>query len=116
MPKRPRRAHVPKQQAKHKPRRSLAPAGPPSAPPASAFVQEPAAEGLQPSAADGAGRPLRRLEQLRATREHAHPGSRALPGQLPTFERAYLVGELQRIAVTAGALFVLLVLLAVLMR
>lgn len=116
MPKRPRRAHVPKQQAKHKARRPPTPAGLPSPPPTPAFVPEPSAEGPQPPAAVGAGRPLRRLEQLRATREHAHPGSRALPGQLPTFERAYLVGELQRIAVTAGALFVLLVLLAVLMR
>jgi hypothetical protein len=59
-------------------------------------------------------RPYRRLEVLRSSRE---PGAvRVVPGQLPTFERAYLVNELRRITLTAGLLFAVIVGLAFLLR
>ena len=66
-------------------------------------------------AADEARRPTgRRLEQLRrsASGEHAGPGTgRIIAGQLPTFERSYLVSELRRIFITSGVLLTLIIIL-----
>jgi hypothetical protein len=59
-------------------------------------------------------RPARRLELLRSSRDQATV--RVVPGQLPTFERAYLVGELRRIALTAGALLAVIIVLAFVLR
>lgn len=59
-------------------------------------------------------RPHRRLELLTRSREQA--AVRVVPGQLPTFERAFLVSELRRITVTAGSLFALIILLAIVLR
>jgi hypothetical protein len=39
-----------------------------------------------------------------------------VPGQLPVFERAYLVGELRRIALTAGSLLAIIIVLAIVLR
>ena len=68
-----------------------------------------------PRPADEARRPTgRRLEQLRrsASGEHAGPGTgRIIAGQLPTFERSYLVSELRRIFITSGALLTLIIIL-----
>jgi hypothetical protein len=44
------------------------------------------------------------------------PGTLRAAGQLPTFERGYLVEELRRIAMTAGSLLALIVVLAVVLR
>ena len=58
--------------------------------------------------------PGRRQAQLRRT--GLEPGARVAIGQLPTFERGYLVDELRRIAITAGALFAFVILLAIILR
>ncbi len=39
-----------------------------------------------------------------------------MAGQLPTFERSYIVGELRRIAIISVSLFTLIGVLAVVMR
>ena len=41
---------------------------------------------------------------------------RQVPGQLPTFERAYLVRELTQIAAISGSLLLLLIVLWIVMR
>ena len=41
---------------------------------------------------------------------------RQIPGQLPTFERSYLIRELTQIAVISGSLLMLLVVLWIVMR
>jgi hypothetical protein len=46
----------------------------------------------------------------------ARPGTLRAAGQLPTFERAYLVEELRRIAITAGGLLGLIIILALVLR
>jgi len=115
MPKKSRRAHVPNQAAKRKGRRP-GPAPAASAPLAEepTFAEPPVAEVPGYTANVVGTRPLRRLEQLRASREQT--AVRVVPGQLPTYERAYLVGELRRIALTAGSLFALLIVLTILLR
>jgi hypothetical protein len=63
--------------------------------------------------------PGRRLAQLRGTASTASNAERAprvTAGQLPTFAAGYLSEELRRIAITAGSLFVLIIVLAVVMR
>ena len=65
------------------------------------------------SSSEQARRPTgRRLEQLRrsSSGEHAATG-RIIAGQLPTFERSYLVSELRRIFVTSGVLLALIIIL-----
>ena len=51
-----------------------------------------------------------------ATRAREGFTPRASTGQLPTFERAYLVRELTQIAVISSALLLLLIVLWVVMR
>jgi hypothetical protein len=61
--------------------------------------------------------PGRRMAQLRGGPATQGPGAaRILAGQLPTFERGYLREELRRIAITAGSLFALIIVLGILMR
>jgi hypothetical protein len=57
----------------------------------------------------------RRLEMLRgsANRELA---VRVAPGQLPTYERGYLMEELRRISLISGALLAVVLVLTVLLR
>ena len=56
----------------------------------------------------------RRLELLRGGPETA--SVRVIPGQLPTYERGFLTDELRRIAITAGGLLLLVIILAVVLR
>jgi len=49
-------------------------------------------------------------------RPSARPGSARVAGQLPTFERAYLIEELRRISITAGSLLALIIVLTILLR
>lgn len=56
----------------------------------------------------------RRLAAASSARE-SYSG-RSVPGQLPTFERSYLVRELTQIGVISGALLALLIVLSVVMR
>ena len=52
------------------------------------------------------------------TASHVAPraGTVRAAGQLPTFERTYLVDELRRIAMTSGALLAVIVVLKILIR
>jgi hypothetical protein len=118
MPKRARQAHIPKQVTRRRKtaRRdsgvvtgadayldvsspvhvaagvSRDPAGP---------IPMPSAAGTAPSAPRP---PTARVAAYRAA------------GQLPTFERAYLVDELKRILITASSLLLFIIVLAVLLR
>lgn len=118
MPKKARRAHVPQQVVrKRKTARRPEPPSPivDDAPePEPALADPPAA--VTPAARSGRveTRPRRRLELLTRARDQATV--RVVPGQLPTFERAYLVNELRRITITAGSLLAIIVLLAILLR
>jgi len=121
VPKRPRQAHIPSQVRKRKVRRpGEAAAGQPrSYPEEPAFVQDPV-NGFG-AAAFGASGPVdtrprvgRRLELINRSSEQA--AVRVVPGQLPVFERAYLVGELRRIALTAGSLLAIIIVLAIVLR
>jgi hypothetical protein len=134
MPKRPRQAHIPQQAKRRKARR---PAGESTAtvadqtkgqngsltvddeavfadPP---VMPEPALIGTGPVAT--APRSGRRLSTLRGTApaEQATTGpARAVPGQLPTFERAYLMRELRQIAAVSSFLLALIVALTIILR
>jgi hypothetical protein len=59
--------------------------------------------------------PGRRTAQLRQ-RGTSEGAARIMAGQLPTFERSFIVDELRRIAIISGALFTLIVVLAIVMR
>jgi hypothetical protein len=53
------------------------------------------------------------MESLSGNREAA---IRVIPGQLPTFERAYLVKELRQILLTAGSLLAVIIALSFVLR
>jgi hypothetical protein len=59
-------------------------------------------------------RPYRRLAAVRQNQE-AVP-IRSLPGQLPTFERAYLIDELRRIGIISTGLLSLIIALTIVLR
>jgi hypothetical protein len=133
MPKRPRQAHIPQQAKRRKSRRPTGEstatiadetrgqngsltvdeepvfAGPPP-------MAEPALIGTGPVAT--APRTGRRLSTLRgaAPSEQTAAASRAIPGQLPTFERAYLMRELRQIAIVSSSLLALIVVLTIILR
>ena len=56
----------------------------------------------------------RRVELLRQNREGT--SVRVVPGQLPTYERAFLTDELRRIAITAGGLLIFIIALYIILR
>jgi len=130
MPKRPRQAHIPQQSKRRKVRRPAP--GTSSTYPSDetgrngtsvadepAFVDEPAfAEAAVVGAATVAtARTGRRLSSLRAPQERTiAPGIRAIPGQLPTFERAYLMRELRQIAIVSSSLLALIIVLTIILR
>jgi hypothetical protein len=57
----------------------------------------------------------RRLQMLRGDPEHSGV-TRILPGQLPTYERGYLMEELRRITLISGGLLAIILVLTVLLR
>lgn len=59
--------------------------------------------------------PGRRTSQLRQ-RGTSEGAARILAGQLPTFERSYIVDELQRIAIISVVLFTAVIVLALVLR
>lgn len=59
--------------------------------------------------------PGRRMAELRGGAS-GQGAARIVAGQLPTFERGYLREELRRIAITAGSLFGIIILLTIVMR
>lgn len=130
MPKKPRQAHISQQLKRRKARRPTPLAGaetpvpngnatpleeaPVLAGPAlmadSAFLRsEPAAP------ASSSGRLGRRTGALRAPEERAI-AARAIPGQLPTFERSYLMRELRQIGTISTALLALIIVLTIILR
>lgn len=136
MPKKPRQAHIPRTR-KRKARRPGQPTGIAASgavagdeayeddEDAPTFANEPASiSGL--AGVDASGpvetRPWRarrtsRLETLRRGREPSTTaGVRTVPGQLPVFERAYLIRELRQITITAGGLLAIIVVLTLLLR
>ena len=117
MPKKPRQAHVPKQVAARRKARRTATSQPVSVEPAPIFADEPvisvgSSMGGQ-SPVDT--RPRTRLEVLRQSRDTVAP-LRTVPGQLPTFERAFLVSELRRIGLISTALLGVIIVLTILLR
>src|SRR3954469_18549558 len=128
VPKRPRQAHIPAQQrSSRKPKRPFMTASGRAAEAAEElfepnFADEPVFAGgalptqtgpidTRPQPRTGGGR---RLQMLRGNQEHA--GIRVTPGQLPTYERGYLMEELRRIALISGGLLALVLVLTVLLR
>jgi hypothetical protein len=120
VPKKSRQAHVPSQIRKRKARRAgQVPAYPDSLDEVEPVFADPpnfmnGVAGMGDASGPVETRPARRLELLRSSREQA--SVRVVPGQLPTFERAYLVGELRRIALTAGSLLAVIIVLALVLR
>ena len=137
MPKKSRSAHIP-QTATRKRRPTLQPSAFPESEPKPdlegnpIFADEPITPELTgayggatspvetrpewintPRSSAEARRPTgRRLEQLRRSSSGEHAtGGRIIAGQLPTFERSYLVSELRRIFITSGALLTLIIIL-----
>jgi hypothetical protein len=81
------------------------------------FADEPAFMGLPGGATgpiDTRPRVGRRLELINRSTEQA--AIRVVPGQLPIIEHAYLITELRRIAMTAGSLLAIIIVLAILLR
>ena len=101
MPKRSRQAHVPQQSRKRKQRRGQT------------FTPEDVYLAPPPGVAPGFDSPPRLGTSVGRA---ARPGPPRLAGQLPTFERAYLIDELRRIAMTSAALMTLIIVLTVLLR
>jgi hypothetical protein len=54
------------------------------------------------------------MEQLTRTRDQVL--TRVVPGQLPTFERAYLMSELRRTFFISAALLALIIVLTIVLR
>src|SRR4051794_33369694 len=124
MPKRPRQAHVPPQAVnrKRKPRRPFLSAmepgeaatqyeedAPSFADEPTSMQQMPAYMGARPPVDTAPPRRNRRLDAIRGGLEGG--GVRVIPGQLPTYERAFLTDELKRIAITAGGLLAVVIIL-----
>ena len=120
MPKRARQAHIPKQAVRRRktPRRDggvvtgadayLDVSGPISTP---GIASGPVAPIPMPSGTSTAVR-----ARPSSSAQPARPGTYRAAGQLPTFERSYLVDELWRIAITAGILLAFIIGLTIVLR
>jgi len=138
MPKKRRQAHIPQQQTRKRRvarRPEFAPvpapeervdldgnpifADPVAAPDATAQWGSAGPVETRPQWIGSAGRqqrqPGRRMAELRGGAS-GQGAARIVAGQLPTFERGYLREELRRIAITAGSLFGIIILLTIVMR
>src|SRR5262249_14198642 len=58
----------------------------------------------------------RRLDMVRTPSTASSAGVRVVPGQLPTFERSYLIREMRQIFLTAGSLLALIIVLTFILR
>ncbi len=127
VPKRPRQAHIPAQQrSSRKPKRPFTTANERAEEAAEElfepnFADEPlvrggVATGFATGPVDTRPQPRagRRLQMLRGNPEHTP--LRVAPGQLPTYERSYLMEELRRISLISGALLAVVLVLTVLLR
>ena len=129
VPKRPRQAHVPlSQRTNRKPKRPFMTGAPGAAQPLPDdsyepnFADEPVFAGGTLAGASGPvdtrpqPRPGRRLEMLRGNTNRDMATARVTPGQLPTYERSYLMDELRRISLITGGLLGVILGLTVLLR
>jgi hypothetical protein len=131
VPKRPRQAHIPSQQrTNRKPKRPfMTGAGRATEPLPDDEIFEPNFADpplIQGGVSTGIGsgpvdtrpqpRPGRRLEMLRGNANRDTATSRITPGQLPTYQRAYLMDELRRISLISGGLLGVIIGLTVLLR
>jgi hypothetical protein len=121
VPKRPRQSHIPAQIRKRKPARRPFANGTDVAPlDAPAVEPSPAGEAWQAEPPEprphriAVVRAGRRQEQLARSQDQLT--TRIVPGQLPTFERAYLMDELRRIFIISAVLLALIIVLAVVLR
>jgi len=120
MPKRPRQAHVPQQPRKRKARRQPGTAAPgtPGEDEAPVFAEAPPLSSVAGAYGDASGpvetRPHRRVDRLVQSRERV--SVRAVPGQLPTYERSYIMAEMRSIGIISGGLLAVVLVLAVVLR
>jgi hypothetical protein len=127
VPKRPRQAHIPAQQRSsvRKPKRPFMTASQRAEAAEELFEPNFADEPLfaggaipsQTGPIDTRPQPRagRRLEMLRGS-ANRDLGVRVAPGQLPTYERGYLMEELRRISLISGGLLALVLVLTVVLR
>jgi hypothetical protein len=112
MPKRPRQSHIPSQPRRRKPRRTQDFS---AALPATDGGETDLIEAASPVAATPAAPVIgRRLRAVQQAREGFAP--RSHPGELPTYERTFLVRELTQISIVAGSLLALIIVLWLVMR
>jgi hypothetical protein len=115
MPKKSRQAHIPQQPKRRKARRAVPITLSETVVARSAALEEPVeAEPIAPAPITPL-RPGRRVESLRAPAT-TQLGARVVPGQLPTFDRAYLVRELRQITLTFAGLLGVIIVLAIVLR
>ena len=126
VPKRSRQAHIPSQIHKRKPRRGFGLAGagaevggsidPSFADPPSFMTNGGATAAIGGSSGPVDTRPRtgRRYEAMSRTRDQVNV--RVIPGQLPVFERSYLMTELRRIFMISGSLLAVIIILAFILR
>ncbi len=108
MPKRPRQSHVPRQAATRKRKATRRPLYSPE----ELYAPNPVVEEPPPAAPERQRAVVgQRRRQLSGDQSYA-----VRAGQLPTFERGYLVDELRRIGITAAGLMALIIVLTVLLR
>jgi hypothetical protein len=119
MPKRARQAHIPKQITRKRKtaRREVVATAPESyfdvsGPINTAGIASDPVAPIPIPSAPARARPAPPIVPIAAVR----PGTMRAAGQLPAFERAYLVDELRRIGITAGALLGLIIFLAFVLR
>jgi len=131
MPKKSRQAHIPSQVRKRKarkpaPLRAVEPAVDPISGEPLFADSVPSLDLNLRALGDASGpvetRPHRRLALLQSRQAEAAPQQgqaqttlRSVPG-LPSFDRSYLTSELRQIALTAGSLLALIIVLAVVLR
>jgi hypothetical protein len=116
MPKRARQAHIPKQVTRKR-KTARRDGGVTTGADPYLDISRPiqVADGISRDPAGPIPMPARPA-QSRPAAAPVRPGTLRAAGQLPTFERAYLVDELRRIALTAGSLLALIIVLALTLR
>jgi hypothetical protein len=117
VPKRPRQAHV-QRQITRKRKSGRRDGNTATAPESSLDLSTPVT--IPGVAFDGPVAPLPMPSSARRARPQASAANprpaQSRAGQLPTFERAYLVEEMRRIGITSGVLLAFIIVLTILLR
>ena len=121
MPKKPRQSHIPQQITRRRKARRPGAAGtmvaddlPNADPPV--FVPPGGQAPVAPLEPASQQRQHRRLESVRGVAPAPAAATRTLPGQLPTFEKAYLTRELRQISIITSLLLGVIVALTIVLR